>query len=269
MKMLLVLFITSLFALNSGCFRRPPEGMLPIPAGEFTMGTDAVDENDFAAEHGIVKPWFVDEGPAHKVYLPLYYIDKYEVTNTQYAKFILGTQNPPPPYWERGAYAKGTESYPVVMVNWSEAQTYCSSKGGRLPNEAEWEKAAKGTGMNSYPWGEAFDVKKANIGGLAGDLSPVGSYPEGESPYGASDMIGNVWEWTSDWYQPYPGSTYESDRFGLQLKVIRGNSWSSIGHYPPEVQDELLKYHSAATFRLFAPPDSAISDVGFRCMRPS
>jgi len=269
MKFVLVFSaITLFFSVNSGCFRRPPEGMVAIPAGEFFMGTDAVDENNFAAEHGIVKPWFVDEGPAHKVFLPLYYIDKHEVTNTQYAKFILATKNTPPPYWERGVYAKGTESYPVVMITWHEAQAYCRSKGGRLPSEAEWEKAARGIEKMPYPWGTEFDAKKANIGGLFGDLAPVGSYLAGKSPYGIFDMIGNVWEWTSDWYQPYPGSTYKSDRFGKELKVIRGNSWSSIGHYPVEVQNELLKYHSTVTFRLFAPPDSTISDVGFRCMQP-
>lgn len=262
-----ILILSSFFI--SGCFRHPPEGMIAIPAGEFTMGTDAVDKQNLAAEHGIVKPWFVDEGPAHKVFLPLYYIDQFEVTNTLYAKFILATENAPPPYWERGAYAHGTESYPVVMVQWAEAQAYCRSRNGRLPSEAEWEKAAKGTENRPYPWGLDFSSQKANIGGLSGDLTPVGKFPEGKSPYGAFDMIGNVWEWTSDWYQPYPGSTYKSDRFGKQLKVIRGNSWSSIGHYPDEIQHELLRYHSTVTFRLFAPPDATISDVGFRCMRPA
>ncbi len=266
---LILSLATLLFSLNSGCFRRPPGGMVAVPAGEFIMGTDAVDEANLAAEHGIVKPWFVDEGPAHKVYLPLYYIDKFEVTNTQYAKFVLQTKHSPPPYWERGTYASGTQSYPVVMVQWEEAQEYCQFQGGRLPTEAEWEKAAKGAGINPYPWGADFDASKGNIGGLGGDLKPVGSYPSGKSPYEAFDMIGNVWEWTSDWYQPYPGSTYKSERFGKQLKVIRGNSWSSIGHFPPEIQNELLKYHSTVTFRLFAPPDSTISDVGFRCMRPA
>ncbi len=233
------------------------------------MGTDAVDEKNLAAEHGIVKPWFVDENPAHKVYLPLYYIDQYEVSNTQYAKFILATKQAPPPYWEKGSYASGTASYPVVMVQWGEAQAYCQFKGGRLPSEAEWEKAAKGTDNLPYPWGMDFDQKKANVGGFAGDLTLPGTYPNGKSPYGVYDLIGNVWEWTSDWYQAYPGNTYQSDRFGKKLKVIRGNSWSSIGHYPEEIQHELLKYHSTTTFRLFAPPDANISDVGFRCMRPA
>ena len=243
--------------------------MVAIPAGEFIMGTDAVDEANLAAEHGIVKPWFVDEGPAHRVYLPLYYIDQYEVTNAEYAAFLKESGQAPPPHWKEGTYAPGDDTYPVVMVRWDEAQAYCRAKGGRLPSEAEWEKAARGTNGDIYPWGNTFDVQKANIGGFSGGLRPVGSYKAGKSPFNVYDMIGNVWEWTADWYQPYPGSTYKSDRFGKPLKVIRGNSWSSLGHYPPEIQTELLKYHSTATFRLFAPPDATISDVGFRCMHPA
>jgi len=261
--LVVVLFPASL------CFSAVPEGMVAIPAGEFIMGTDAVDEANLAAEHGIVKPWFVDEGPAHKIFLPLYYIDRFEVTNTQYAKFVLKTRHAPPPYWERGVYPKGGENYPVVMVAWHEAEAYCRFRGGRLPSEAEWEKAARGIDGRVYPWEGDFDLKNANVGGFAKDLRPVGSYEAGKSPFGVYDMIGNVWEWTSDWYQPYPGSKYKSDNYGKPVKVIRGNSWSSLGHFPPEVQAELLKHHSTTTFRLFAPPDSTITDVGFRCMKPS
>ncbi|MFQ5543961.1 MAG: formylglycine-generating enzyme family protein [Nitrospiria bacterium] len=270
MRILLIISFSGVFSLVAlGCFRPVPEGMLAVPAGEFVMGNDQIDSKNIAAEHGIVKPWFVDEGPAHKVYLPLYYIDQYEVTNIEYADFIKTEKHPPPPYWENGSYAKGDDHYPVVMVRWEEAQNYCRSKGGRLPNEAEWEKAARGGDQRTYPWGATFDARKANLGGLTGDLKPVGSFPEGKSPFGSFDMIGNVWEWTSDWYRPYPGSSYKSDRYGKPLKVIRGNSWSPIGHYEPEVQNEIMKYHSTTTFRLFAPPDSTITDVGFRCMRPS
>jgi len=243
--------------------------MVAIPAGEFIMGTDQVDDSLLAEENGIVKPWLVDEGPAHKVYLPRYFIDRNEVTNTEYAEFLQTTNRPAPPYWENGRYADGSDFLPVVMVQWEEAQDYCRSKGGRLPTEAEWEKAAKGNDGRAYPWEGDFDDNKANVGGRTGDLLPVGSYPAGQSPFGALDMIGNVWEWTADWYQPYPGSTYQSDKFGERLKVIRGNSWSSIGHFPPEVHHDILRYHSTTTFRLFAPPNATITDVGFRCIRPA
>lgn len=250
------------------CAPRPPEGMAPIPAGEFLMGTDEVDETDFAAEQGIIKPWFVDEGPSHKVYLPLYYIDRHEVTHSKYAEFIRAKKRNPPSYWENGVYAKGSDPFPVVMVRWQEAQDYCNWKKGRLPTEAEWEKAARGADGRHYPWGMAFDIRKANVGGATKDLTPVGAYVFGQSPYGVFDMIGNVWEWTADWYRPYPGSKYQSKEYGKQVKVIRGNSWSSIGHFPPEIESELVKHHSTATFRLYAPPDSAINDVGFRCVQP-
>lgn len=263
---ILALILTAfLFA----CSRRPPEGMVAVPAGDFMMGTDEVDEEHFAEEQGIVKPWFVDEGPAHRVFLPLYYIDRTEVTNAQYAEFIRSTRRAPPGHWEEGQYLKGSDHYPVVNVPWQDAQDYCHWKEGRLPTEAEWEKAARGTDGRRYPWGNDFDLTKANVGGQSQDLTPSGRYPAGQSPYGALDMIGNVWEWTADWYHPYPGSKYQSKEYGKQLKVIRGNSWSAIGHFPPDVQKELVKHHSTASFRLYAPPDSTISDVGFRCVRPS
>lgn len=250
------------------CSRRPPEGMVAVPAGEFIMGTDEVDETHFAEEQGIVKPWLVDEGPAHKVHLPLYYIDRTEVTNRQYAEFLQATNRPAPEHWENGTYPKGSDLYPAVMVPWQQAQEYCIWRGGRLPTEAEWEKAARGTDGRRYPWGNEFDPKKANIGGTAKDLSPTGKFPEGKSPYGVLDMVGNAWEWTADWYRPYSGSRYQSKEYGKQVKVIRGNSWSTIGHFPPDVQKEMVKHHSTATFRLYARPDSTISDVGFRCVRP-
>lgn len=256
------------FFLSACSHRPPPEGMVAIPAGDFIMGTDEVDEEHYAEEQGIVKPWFVDEGPAHKIFLPLYYIDRTEVTNVQYAEFVRSTRHAPPNHWENGEYLKGADRYPVVMVRWQEAQDYCHWRGGRLPTEAEWEKAARGNDGRRYPWGNDFDPSKANVGGQSKDLTPAGHYTAGQSPYGALDMIGNVWEWTADWYRPYPGSKYQSKEYGKQLKVIRGNSWSTIGHFPPEVQKELVKHHSTVTFRLYAPPDSTITDVGFRCVRP-
>ncbi len=267
MRLILVLNL-AILVLFSGCFRRIPDGMIAVPAGDFIMGTDEVDESNLAAEHGIVKPWLVDEGPAHRVHLPLYYIDKHEVTNARYAEYIREFKRSAPPYWENGQFAVGTGTFPVVLVQWHEAQAYCRSLGGRLPTEAEWEKAAKGGENRRYPWGNDFDFKKANIGGSVGDLSPVGSFEAGKSRLGAFDMVGNVWEWTNDWYEPYPGSAYESRSFGRKVKVIRGNSWSSIGHFSPEVQNTLLKFHSTTTYRLFAPPDANITDVGFRCIKP-
>lgn len=262
-----IVLILLLYFLKA-CSHRPPDGMVAVAAGEFMLGTDEVDETHYAEEQGIVKPWLVDENPAHKVYLPAYYIDRTEVTNAEYADFVRTTHHAPPSYWENGAFRKGSDRYPVVMVRWQEAQDYCHWRGGRLPTEAEWEKAARGTDGRRYPWGNEFDPKRANVGGQSQDLAPAGSYPEGKSPYGTLDMIGNAWEWTADWYRPYPGSRYQSREYGRPLKVIRGNSWSTIGHYPPEVQKELVKHHSTATFRLFAPPDSTIADVGFRCVRP-
>jgi iron(II)-dependent oxidoreductase len=159
--------------------------MVEIPAGEFTMGNDAGDD---------------DEKPAHTVPLEAFEMDMFEVTNADFAKF-----------------------HPVVKVTWDDADAYCQWAGKRLPTEAEWEKAAKGEEGLLYPWGNEWDPAKANTkeSGFRGTVA-VGSFAEGASPYGVFDMAGNVWEWMADWYQSYPGSTYQSEYFGEKFKVTRG-----------------------------------------------
>jgi formylglycine-generating enzyme required for sulfatase activity len=263
---LVPLFIGMIFL---SCTPAPPEGMARIPAGKFVMGTDEVDPEDTALKLGVVKPWFVDEHPAHTVDLPAYFIDRFEVTNGQYGKFVRSTGHPAPSSWNNGTFPAGEERLPVVMVTFDDADAYCRWAGKRLPTEEEWEKAARGTDGRIYPWGNQFDPERANVGGAHPNRLPVGSLPKGASPYGVEDLIGNVWEWTDSWYRPYPGSRYQSPNFERPVRVLRGNSWSPIGHYPPEVQGTLVEHHSTATFRLFAPPDAAIEDVGFRCARSS
>lgn len=231
------------------------------------MGTDAVDTEQTALKLGVVKPWFEDERPAHRVDLPTFFIDRYEVTHFQYRQFIDATGHSPPAPWENGSFPAGEERLPVVQVSFYDAQAYCHWAGKRLPTEEEWEKAARGVNGLTYPWGEVFDPKKANVGGNRPNRLPVGTFAQGASPYGAEDMIGNVWEWTDSLYRPYNGNAYKSPNFERNLRVIRGNSWSSIGHFSPKAHETLVRYHSSATFRLFAPPEAAIEDVGFRCAR--
>lgn len=250
-----------------GLLQRAPTGMILIPAGDFLMGTDETDEEGLAEELGIAKPWFLDEKPAHTVSLPAYYIDQYEVTNAHYKKFTDETGYPVPPYWEDENYPEGTGDYPVVAVSWEDAHRYCQWAGKRLPTEAEWEKAARGTDGRKYPWGNRFDQKKANVGGSRGGLTPVGSSPQGKSPYGIHDMIGSVWEWTDSWYLPYAGNTYQNENFGKRLRVLRGNSYVAIGHFPPDLHTEVVAHHSTTTFRLFFDPQGAIGDIGFRCAK--
>ena len=244
----------------------PPEGMVRIPGGPFVMGSDEVDSQDKAAEYGIIKPWFMDEHPAHQVNAPAFYIDQYEVTYDQYRDFVQQTGRRPPPDWLEGHYPEEKSRHPVTHVSWYDANAYCQWVGKRLPTEAEWEKAARGTDGRKYPWGNQFEQKRANLNNQVGHTTPVGWYQE-ENPYGAYDLIGNVWEWTADWYKAYPGNTYQADSFGEQVRVLRGNSWAGLGHYPPQAEEEIKAHYSRTTFRLFMNPNGRVNDVGFRCAK--
>ncbi|MCI0528684.1 MAG: formylglycine-generating enzyme family protein [Nitrospira sp.] len=240
--------------------------MVLVPAGGFTMGTDEVDTEQTSERLGINKPWFLDERPARTVYLDAFFIDQYEAINTQYQKFIEATGHPTPPYWKDGKFTRGEEHFPV-MVGWADAKAYCEWAGKRLPREAEWEKTARGTNGQKYPWGNEFDPTKANVGDSEPGLVKVGSYLSGRSPYGAYDMIGNVWEWTADWYQPYPGSPYQSPHFGEKYKVIRGNAQGGVGHFPNEMAGKVVAHNSRASFRFLLNPAIRLSDVGIRCVK--
>ena len=157
-----------------------------VPAGEFVMGSPEGVGGD-------------DEHPLHTVYLDAFWIMQTEVTNAQYAQCIAAgaCSTPANDRWRDAAYG----DHPVTGVDWNQADTYAQWVGGRLPTEAEWEKAARGVDDRTYPWGEtppAADL--VNCCGFFDDTMPVGSYPAGASDYGVLDMAGNVWEWTADWY---------------------------------------------------------------------
>lgn len=220
--------------------------MIAIPAGEFVMGNDAGDD---------------DEQPAHKVFVDAFEIDQYEVTNEQFQAFVEETgyvteaeKAGEGRTWR--TYAEGKPRHPVVMVTWNDAVAYCQWCGKRLPTEAEWEKAARGTEGFIYPWGNEWALDKANTeeSGYRGTII-VGSFPAGASPYGVMDMAGNVAEWTSDWYDAYPGSTFTSAYFGKKYRVIRGGGWFSDAH--------LVR----TTERSCSTMDLRNDDVGFRCAR--
>ena len=201
-----------------------------IPAGTFTMGSD----NDLP-----------NEAPARKAYLDAYYIGKTEVTNAEYYLFWLesggaGSEHTPISY--EGAFgtwpeiAKTKPNHPVVGVSWGSATAYAAWRGMRLPTEAEWEKAARGTTARRWPWGNTFTQRikdttlHANVWKLDGaHLQPVGTYPTGISPYGAHDMAGNVWEWVSDWYSEdfyrhSPDRNPKGPAVGSR-RVVKGGSW--------------------------------------------
>ncbi len=245
-----------------------PEGMVHVPAGPFIMGTDETDAEGRGEELGLMVPWFATAQPAHTVDLPGFFVDITEVTNGDYAEFVATGHIHPPPHWRgRPTPPQGLENHPVTHVNLHEAQAYCEFRGKTLPTEPQWEKAARGTDGRNYPWGNDYRHDQVTV--ARNNTTPVGSHTGSDSPYGAKDMIGNVWEWTTSWYQPYPGSHYQSDKFGTRAKVLRGNSWASVGHYPDE-QDfmDIVANNSRVTYRLFLTPSGRLNDVGFRCIRP-
>ncbi len=258
-----LLFLISLVS----CGPKIPADMVLVPQGSFRMGTDEVGLESVVEEYGIPKPLLLDAAPAHRVNLPAFFIDRYEVTNGDYYRFQAANRFPMLPHWSNGRPRPDQERLPVIYVNWVEADAYCRWLGKRLPTEAEWEKAARGPDNWIYPWGYFFDRRRANVGGLQSGPKPVGSFPMGRSPYGADDMIGNVWEWTADRYSPYPGASYASADFGETYRVARGNSWAGLGHFSQKVLEELQALEARATYRLYFRPQMALEDVGFRCAK--
>jgi formylglycine-generating enzyme required for sulfatase activity len=281
--------------------------MVLVPAGEFIMGSDRVEADKQAGEFGLMKPWYLDEHPQHRVALPAFWLDQYEVTNAQYREFVTKANYWVPAEWKKNGYLltpavlkfadlsmlrelaadtfkldmdtatmdkealiqaiaehqKDFDRLPMTGVTWFNAYDYCGWAGKRLPTEAEWEKAARGTDGREYPWGNNWDVKRMNAGNEGAweyGVAPVGSYREGVSPYGVYDLAGNVMEWVQDWYDIYPNGNYKSDDYGVKYKVARGGGWGGVGHY-------VLSQFYRAAYRLNLKPESAYSDIGFRCAR--
>lgn len=213
----LIACILILVAVCSTAFAAGPlsDGsvMITIPVGTFTMGSNYGD---------------TEEKPVHKVYLDAYDIGKYEVTVAQYRKFCeaTGRQMPEAPSWD------WKDTHPIVNVTWDDANEYCKWAGGRLPTEAEWERAARGTNARIYPWGNKWDANKCANGWLGlTSTKPVGSYPAGASPYGCLDMAGNAWEYCSDWYGEdyYKMSPAKNPKgpLGGEYHVMRGGCFYS------------------------------------------
>lgn len=154
------------------------------------------------------------------------------------------------------------DNFPVTGITWQEANEYCQWRDQRLPTEAEWEKAARGPNGNEFPWGNQWDTQKTETGDdseFEEGFAPIGAYPQNKSFYGAYDMGGNVWEWVADWYQAYPGSSYQNENFGQKNKVIRGGG-GGVGHYA-------ISYFFRGATRQFAEPEIMGEDVGFRCAK--
>ena len=214
-------------------------GMVYVPAGDFIMGSEIGDK---------------DESPMKKRNVDGFYIDRFEVTNSEYAKYVKGHSYDLKEVDETVHKEDwmGAEK-PVVNISWHEATEYCSWAGKRLPTEAEWEKAARGTDGREYPWGEIHDMSFAEPDGIA----KTAAWRAGKSPYGAYWMAGGAWEWTSDWYKPYPGNNVDSPAYGEKYKVIRGAS----NFADPSMQRCAHRYYLDPAMKQSGYP------VGFRCVK--
>ena len=228
--------------------------MVLIPAGEFLMGG-----SDLNAEP--------DERTVHPVYLDEYYIDKFEVTNAAYEACVSDSVCKPPIQTDSFTRSKyygipEYDDYPVVYVDWNMAKTFCEWRDARLPTEAEWEKAARGSeDQRFYPWGTSIiNCQTANYSGPGGcynGTTRAGSYDGGASPYGVFDMAGNVWEWVADWYsETYykvsPSRNPTGPDTGL-ARVMRGGSWNRQEY---DVRVSNRNRYNPAYYNF---------DIGFRC----
>ena len=207
---------------------------VPIPAGPFLMGSTDEQVEQVIAD-GLPEDWAKREQPQHMVELGTCRIGRYPVTNAEYQAFVGDTGHGPPDDWDGDDYPEGKGDHPVVNVSWHDALAYCqwlSEKTGqtyRLPSEAEWEKAARGTDARIYPWGNEWDETRLNsTEGGPGGTTPVGQYsPGGDSPYGTADMAGNVWEWTRslDKGYPYDPADGREDLEAEGPRVLRGGAF--------------------------------------------
>lgn len=302
--------------------------MVLIPAGEFIMGSTETEAKDAERKWGLAEGTLKPETPQHIVFVNAFYIDKYEVTNAQYKKFVDETGHPPPsaptmekvllalrnewgdgantisaiqfentyrklrrelkPWaWKDGTYPEGKANHPVVLVSWYDAVAYAKWASKRLPTEAEWEKAARGTDGRIYPWGNDWDASKCNsaeriakkrlpvlqawmlwfdkwkklspMESARNTTVPVGSYKSGKSPFGVYDMAGNAFEWCMDWYD----EDYYAKALGRNpiepatghVRVLRGGSFNYPG----------FKFRT--TYRNKHAPEIGGSPNGFRCVR--
>jgi iron(II)-dependent oxidoreductase len=239
-----------------------PGAMIRVPAGVFTMGRD--DGPD-------------DERPAHRVDLPAFEIDRTAVTNLQFAAFLnaigprgAGGENhfdvddPDARIhlrdgrWQSHA---GAQRHPVMEASWHGARAYCAWAGKRLPTEAEWEKAARGTDMRRYPWGnEPPDAARAHFGAGWNNTVPVGERPLGASPYGVLDMAGNGWQWVSSAYLPYPYNPTDG-REDAARALVRGTRGGGHDSRPEELTTTQRGRHVSRAFR------AGHHNIGFRCAR--
>jgi len=259
MKILIFLIFFILINFPSYANKFTPVNMVLIQKGSFQMGSkksmlELKPHDLFNSDRHTLGP----ENPAHEVYLDSFFIDKHEVSNAAYTKFIKETGVKKPKGWNNPNF--NNPQQPVVGINWKEAVKFCNWQGKRLPTEAEWEKAARGKRPVKYPWGNKTpNSSNLNYNEEIKKTSPVGSFEKGKSDYGVYDLSGNVSEWVNDWHFPEyylfsPKNNPKGPEKG-QYKVIRGGSWRN------NAEDVSLVYRNATT------PRNRSLAIGFRCAK--
>lgn len=269
--------------------------MLFVPAGEFEMGiskeqAEKLVGDFFHADAEVNPAFFYNEVPLHKVKVSAFSISKFEVTNAEYKEFVAASGYkskdywkelisikdlnvdevgwkridlfkdrsgaPGPLNWKNGTFAEGTAHHPVEGVSWFEATAYCRWKKYRLPSEAEWEYAARGSDKRMFPWGDGMDVIRNWGDKQAGKSSEAGSISDDKSPFGVMDMARNVSEWVADTYLPYPNSPLgKLEKVDEEYGVVRGGDYNSIA------------YQLRTTFRQRRSRLDRINGLGFRCAK--
>lgn len=229
--------------------------MVFIPGGEFPRGRSHKLPDD-----GL--KWFPevmkDDRPVKPIHVDGFYMDQTEVTNAEYAKFVAATKHRAPYHWPEGKVAAGTESFPVANVSWEDASAYAKWAGKRLPTEAEWERACRGLREGAkFPWGNTKASEKlARYGKTTG---PQAVKQCAANEFGLSDMAGNVWEWTADWYdRDYYAQAADRNPKGPEkgrYRVIRGGSWADVEKY------------LTCSYRSWARAGERSPNIGFRCVK--
>ena len=266
------------------------EGMVFVPGGPFLMGSSEVQIDSIHQAYGGNRVLYESEFPPREIHLEPYYMDRTEVTQADYKRFVDATGRDTPfvdrewaaPFnWRDATYPPGLADHPVVLVSYFDALEYCRWAGKSLPTEVEWEKAARGADGRAYPWGDKWDSSRLHsaaawagrelptmpiwtewwkagyleqLRGKVVTTKAVGSHPAGASPYGVLDLAGNVFEWVDSWFQPYPGSPYKNPEFGETYRVVRGGDWY------------LDRIYTRSAARLRSPPDHKVTTIGFRCV---
>lgn len=229
-------------------------GQVLIPAGKFTMGRTKLTADDKTTMRPQV---LLDDRPVHEVTVSAFWLDDREVTHRQYAEFVAAKKHRVPYHWADGRIPEGLENVAVYNVSWDDAKAYCEFRGGRLPTEAEWERAARGgLEQQSYPWGDKFDAKMLRSGVVNGP-GEVGKFPP--NGFGLYDMAGNVAEWTADYFaREYYAHSPAVDPAGPaegSYRIIRGGAWSDS---PARV---------TVFFRNWIGPKQRQPNVGIRCAK--